>query len=121
MSSSKPRLIAGWVLSSILAAMFLVAGLGKLTGSATEMFAGWGYAAWFATLIGGLELAGGAGLVIPKLTRLAILGLTGIMIGAAYTHIANGEGAQVLRPVLFAVMMFVAGWLRGSGRSGVAR
>ncbi|MBZ0171692.1 MAG: DoxX family protein, partial [Phycisphaerales bacterium] len=67
------------------------------------------------TLIGVLEVAGGVGLVIPKLTRSAILGLTGIMIGAVYTHVANGEGAQLVRPVLFTVLMYTAGWLRGTG------
>ncbi len=68
----------------LLAAAYGMAGLGKLTGAATEMFAGWGYPAWFATLIGILELAGALGLLIPKTTRYAILGLTGIMLGRLY-------------------------------------
>lgn len=60
------------------------------------MFAHWAYPAWFATLIGVLELTGAVGLLIPRTTRYAVLGLTVIMSGAAYTHLANHEGIQVL-------------------------
>ncbi len=102
----------------LLAAAYGMAGLGKLTGAATEMFAGWGYPAWFATLIGILELAGALGLLIPKTTRYAILGLTGIMLGAVYTHLANDEGMQVLRPVIFLVVLWLVWWLRRLPGSG---
>ena len=84
----------------------------RLTGAATQMFEGWGYAPWFATLIGVFEFSGAIGLLIPKLTRYAILGLSGIMIGASYTHIANAEGAQVLRPLIFLALLWTVWWLR---------
>jgi uncharacterized membrane protein YphA (DoxX/SURF4 family) len=47
------------------------------------------------------ELAGAVGLLIPKATRYAILGLTGIMFGAAYTHLTNHEGTQIFPPFDF--------------------
>ena len=112
MASSKATNISSWVLVVLLALGFLLAGIGKLTGAQTEMFQGWGYAPWFATLIGVLELAGAVGLLVPKLTRLAIYGLTGILIGAAYTHVANAEAAQLVRPLLFAVLLWAVWWLR---------
>ncbi len=112
MAKSKVRKISGWVLAVLMAAAFFVAGLGKLTGSATEMFEGWGYAPWFATLIGVLEMAGAIGLLIPRLARLAIMGLTGIMIGAAYTHYASDEMADILRPVIFTAVLWVLCFLR---------
>ena len=108
--------IASWVLAVLLAVVFFLAAVGKLSGGMAGMFEQWGYAAWFATLIGVLEFAGAVGLLIPKVTRPAILGLTLIMFGAAYTHIANAEGAQVLRPLIFLMLLWTLWWLRrGSG------
>ena len=98
---ASPRTISSWILIVVLAALFVGAGLGKLTGAATPMFASWGYPAWFALLIGIAELAGAIGLLIPKTTRWAVIGLAGVMLGAVYTHAAAGEGAQVLRPLIF--------------------
>ncbi len=98
---ASPRIVSSWILIVVLALLFVGAALGKLTGAATPMFEAWGYPAWFALFIGVAELAGAIGLVIPKTTRWAIYGLTAVMLGAAYTHLANGEGAQVLRPLIF--------------------
>ncbi|MFQ5526754.1 MAG: DoxX family protein [Thermoanaerobaculia bacterium] len=53
------------------------------------------------SLIGVVELAGAIGLLIPKTTRWAAVGLVAVMLGAAYTHVSNGEGVQVLRPLIF--------------------
>lgn len=112
MAGSKAINISSWVLVVLLALGFLLAAVGKLTGAQTEMFQGWGYAPWFATVIGILELAGAIGLLIPKLTRLAIYGLLGVMLGACYTHVANAEAAQLIRPLLFMVLLGVVWWLR---------
>jgi uncharacterized membrane protein YphA (DoxX/SURF4 family) len=81
------------------------------------MFLHWGYPRWFATLIGVLELAGGVGLLIPKVTRYAIPGLSLIMFGAAYTHLANHQGIQVLRPVIFLAVLWIVWWLRVTPRN----
>jgi len=117
-AQSKARNVTGWILVVLLAAAFGLASLGKLSGAATEMFAGWGYPAWFATLIGVVELAGGIGLLIPRTTRLAILGLTVVMLGAAYTHLAHQEGLQLLRPLIFLGALWAAWFLRGGRRLG---
>lgn len=110
---SKGKNIVSWVLAAVLGAMFLLAGAGKLGGGATEMFTGWGYPAWFATLIGISEVLGGIGLLIPRTRRLAIMGLTVIMLGAAYTHVANGEAVEVVRPLGFLAALWLLMWLRG--------
>ena len=117
MSSSRANTVLSWVLAGLLAAAFIMAALGKLTGAAVPMFEGWGYAPWFATLIGVLELSGAIGLLIPKLTRPAALGLVGIMIGASYTHIANAEGPQVARPLIFTALLLTLWWLRRERQS----
>ncbi len=118
MNAAKARHVIGWILVVLLAAGYALAALGKLTGAATEMFAGWGYPAWFATLIGVLELAGALGLLIPRTTRYAVLGLTVIMLGASYTHLANGEGMQVLRPAIFLAVLWLVWWLRRLSGAG---
>ena len=112
MNASKVRTIIGWVLASLLALGYLAAAIGKLTGAATQTFAHWGYPVWFATLIGICELAGAIGLLIPKTSRYAVLGLTVIMCGAIYTHLASHEGLQVLRPVIFLVILWTVWLLR---------
>ena len=116
MTTSKPRTVSGWILAILLALAFLLAAVGKLSGAATPMFEGWGYPAWFATLIGVLELAGAIGLIVPKTTRWAILGLTAIMLGAVYTHFAGGEGVQVARPLVFLAALWGLWFLRRDGR-----
>ena len=100
------------MLAVLVALVFTASAATKLTGVATLMFAHWGYPAWFATLIGVLELTGAVGLIIPRTTRYAVLGLTAIMFGAAYTHLANHEGLQVLRPVIFLAVLWAIWWLR---------
>jgi putative oxidoreductase len=104
MNLSKMRVVIGWVLAVLLTLGFLAAATGKLTGAATQTFARWGYPAWFA---------GGIGLLIPRTTRYAVAGLTVIMFGAIYTHLANHEGLQVLRPVIFLALLWTVWWLRG--------
>ncbi|MDH3495059.1 MAG: DoxX family protein [Acidobacteriota bacterium] len=109
--------VLSWVFAVLLAILFLLAGAGKLGGGATEMFAKWGYPSWFAIFIGVAEVAGAIGLLIPRLTRLAIIGLTILMIGAAYTHVAAGEGLDVLRPIIFGIFLWLVWFFRGSSTS----
>lgn len=118
MGSPKVRGTVSWILVVILGGLYGVAGVGKFGGGAAEMFAGWGYAPWFAILIGVLELVGAIGLLIPKTTRLAVYGLTVIMLGAVYTHVTNGEAAAVSRPLAFGVLLWVVWWLRGTSKGG---
>ena len=119
MNLSQGRAIISWVLAGLLALAFLAGAAGKLTGAATRTFAHWGYPAWFARLIGVLELAGAIGLLIPKTTRFAVLGLTAIMFGAAYTHLANHEGIQVLRPIIFLAVLWGVWWLRRTRHNSI--
>ena len=118
MSPSQIRTILAWILLVLVAVMFGASALAKLSGRMTEMFEVWGYPAWFATFIGVVELLGAIGLLIPKTTRWAVYGLTAVMVGAAYTHVAAGEGSQVLRPIVFAGVMWTALFVRGRAARG---
>ena len=46
-----------------------------------------GLPAWFGYVIGGAEVLGGIGLLIPRLSALAATGIIPIMLGAIYFHL----------------------------------
>jgi len=101
-------------LSVLLTLAFMIAAIPKLIGAHawSVKFINWGYPGWFLIAVGSLELLGGALLLIPKLAKYAAIVLAVIMVGAGYTHLANGEGLQVLRPVVFLTLLGTVFWLR---------
>jgi putative oxidoreductase len=99
-----------WVVQVLLAALFAFAGINKLGGLPPEIlaqFARIGLGPWFLYLTGALELAGAIGLLIPRLSGLAALGLAGVMVGAVLIHLF------VLPPWYFAVMPALLGIVFG--------
>lgn len=80
--------LALWLLQAALAVQFLGGGVLKLTGAPemVNLFADIGAGQWLRYLVGALEVAGAAGLLIPRLAGLAALGLAGLMVGAATTN-----------------------------------
>jgi len=80
-----------WVVTILETLTMGLAGLSKFTPGNPwpEMFMAWGYPAWFATVIGALELAGAVGVLIPRIAHLAAAGLFIIMTGALYTVLTN--------------------------------
>lgn len=99
-----------WAIQILLAALFAFAGINKLAGLQREMldqFARIGLGPWFRYLTGALELAGAIGLLIPRLSGLAALGLAGVMVGAVLAHLF------VLPPVALALVPAVLGTVFG--------
>lgn len=92
--SPSVRNIVAWILQALLAAMFIFSGGHKLMDLAgtTKMFESMGMPGWFAGLIGGAELLGGIGLLVPRTVRPAALGLIIIMIGAVFMHATKIPG-----------------------------
>jgi uncharacterized membrane protein YphA (DoxX/SURF4 family) len=109
MTDSKTKRIASWGIQILLAALFALAALGKLTRNPQwiSRFRGYGYSAGFCVLIGALEGAGALGLLIPRIARYAAIGLLGIMSGALYTHLVNHEAPQAWRPLIFMVLLAI--------------
>ena len=112
--SPSVRNIIAWILQVLLAIAFIKSGFDKLSNldGTMKMFSGLGMPAWFGALIGGAELLGGIGLLIPRTVRLAALGLIVIMIGAVVLHatkipggIAGGTAAMVLLVLLVVVYL----------------
>jgi uncharacterized membrane protein YphA (DoxX/SURF4 family) len=81
--------VALWVLQAVLAFQFAGGGFVKLTGSPEmlRLFADVGAGQWLRYLVGALEVAGAVGLLIPRLSGLAALGLAGLMVGATATNL----------------------------------
>lgn len=80
-------------LSILLALIFLASGLAKLASLEFELvaFERWGYPIWFMYSIGAVEVLGGLGLLIQRLSAAAAAALALMMIGAIATHVIHSE------------------------------
>lgn len=116
MNKATVRNMIAWTLQIIFAVLFLLAASGKILSrpQVIEKFNGWGFPDGFYLIIGVLELLGAIGLLIPRLASYAASGLIIIMIGATLTHILNGEGIQVLRPLIFMLALGAVIFVRKS-------
>lgn len=110
-----PARIALWVLQGLLALMFVV-------GSSAPKFAGEAYAVqifteigagqWLRYVVAVLELAGGIGLLVPRLSGLAASGLIALMVGATGAQLFLLDTGFWYTPVIFAVLLGVVAWVR---------
>jgi putative oxidoreductase len=105
---------AAWLLSVLVTLAFMIAAVPKMLGTQVWVmkFVRWGYPNWFPFAIGSLELLGGILLLIPRLAKYGASLLGVVMVGAAYTHLANKEGLQVLRPVIVLMVLGIIVWLK---------
>ena len=79
-----------WVLIVLELLGMGVAGLSKFQGDTWQrMFEGWGYAAWFALVIGAGEMSGALMLTARKFASYAAVLLIVIMLGAIWTVLTN--------------------------------
>lgn len=109
--------IAAWIASALMFALFtLAASPPKLMGDpqAVEGFLKSGYSDAFRLFIGASEFLGGIALLIPRLAFWSALGLAVIMVGAAWTHVANDDAANMAPAlVALALCVFIAVVRRG--------
>ena len=111
-----------WVVTGLLAALFLMAGAMKLAKSKAQLLEnasiGWveDFSPAVLKLIGLAEVAGAAGLILPGafdvatwLVPTAAIGLAVVMAGAVITHLRRREYPNmVVNLVLLALAVFVA-------------
>jgi putative oxidoreductase len=116
---SKGQKIARWVVSGLLTALFLFAGLPKLLTPA-KMLSQWVYAPWFLTVVGVCETLGAVGLLIPRVAMLAAAGLCGIMIGAVYTLVAHHMNKELPVPIIVFILLVLVIFLRRKQGRGSA-
>jgi uncharacterized membrane protein YphA (DoxX/SURF4 family) len=110
--------VALWVLQILIGLVFLFAGGVKLVGPLDQFMKA--MPAWispgFLRFVGVCEVAGGLGLILPRLLRvkpgltpLAAVGLIGIMIGAVVVTATGASPAQAAMPVIVGLMLaFIA-------------
>jgi hypothetical protein len=114
--------VAAWIVSAVLAALYVMAGFTKIVKSREEMLTeprlAWAgdFGPGQIKAIGAVEIAGALGLVVPWLTGIATIltpiaavGLALLQVGAAIMHGRRGEGTAVaINVVLCALAVFVA-------------
>jgi uncharacterized membrane protein YphA (DoxX/SURF4 family) len=113
---ARARSVALWVLQALLAALFLLAGVAKLTMPIAEMTKQIPLPGLFLRFVAVCEVLGALGLLLPGalrvrpgLTSFAAAGLAIITIGATVVTIRAGQGAIALFPFVVALLSaFVA-------------
>jgi uncharacterized membrane protein len=114
--------IALWVVAGLLAALYLIAGGTKLTQPYEKLTQnpnlGWtnDFSPNAVKAIGGAEVAGALGLILPQvtgiaewLTPLAAVGLVLLQAGAMRTHLKRGESKMLpVNAVLLLLALVVA-------------
>ena len=76
-----------------------------------KMFATIGIGQWFRYLVGALEIAGAAGVLVPRLSGLAALGLVCLMAGATLTNVLV-LGTSPLLPIALMLAGVLVAWGR---------
>ena len=112
-----------WIVQSILAAMFVMAGLMKSTQPKEKLAPKLPWVADFSAgtvrFVGVVELLGGLGLILPAatgiapvLTPTAATGLAVVMVLAAATHVRRREPSAVAFNAVLFVLAAVVAWGR---------
>ena len=107
----KGRLIAVWIVSVLLAALYFFVGGMKLAGgqALADQFVRYGYPGWFMYVVGAMEVTGAVLLLIPRAALYGAIVLSVVMIGAMGTHLTHQEAPNAIAPlVLFGLLVFVA-------------
>lgn len=91
---------------------FAAAGSAKLMGvpALHEAFGTMGLPGWFGYFIGLSQVAGAVGLLMPRTRKLAAAGLSIIMIGAIYFHLAYGVPSAIPAAALLALCVLTMVW-----------
>jgi len=112
-ASDKGRRITLWILSGLVALVFIAAGGAKLAGAAAmvELFAKVGLGQWFRYFTGLLEVAAGIGLLISGYAFYAAVLLAMVMAGA-FIAPATVLGSSPAAPVVLFVLTGIIAYLR---------
>ena len=103
--------VATWAGRILLTFTFLGAGASKLVGDPVmvTMFDLIGAGQWLRYVVGGLEVAGAVGVLVPRLSVLAATGLALLMVGATVTNLTVLD-APPWSPVALLVLAVLVIW-----------
>ncbi|MFF3563378.1 DoxX family protein [Streptomyces sp. NPDC002574] len=109
----KGRNIALWILQAVLAVVFVMAGASKIAGAKdmVDLFQDVGAGQWLRYVTGSLELVGAVLLLVPRLSALGGLVLTGVMTGAVVTCLSVVDRSPA-PPAVLLVLAAVVTWTR---------
>ena len=109
-TTGKGRLMTLWILSGLVALLFVGAGGAKLAGAAVmvDLFAKVGLGQWFRYFTGLLEVAAGIGLLISRYAFYAAILLAMVMVGAFIAHVTVLGSSPAAPVVLFALTGIIA-------------
>ncbi len=112
------KTIGLWVLRALVAALFIFAGVMKLTGDTMMIaeFAQIGLGQWFRFVTGAIELIAGIAVLVPPVSGLAALVLLCVDIGAFVAQVAVLHMDWVHTIVIGAVIAALAYLQRASIR-----
>ena len=112
-SLEAPRDGALWVVQALGATLFLISGLGKLSGDdhMIQSIAAIGIHQWFRYVTALIEFATAILLLIPVLSGIGALLLVPIMMGAILTHLLIIGGSPAL-PIGLLIVVSVVAWGR---------
>ena len=107
-----------WICAGLLAAMFLMAGVMKVTMPKEKLLPTMKWAETWSVpqlrALGAVEVLGAIGLILPRalniapvLTPLAAVGCAIVMIGATVTHIRMKDYKGVGMPVVLLILAIV--------------
>jgi len=109
-----------WIAQILLALLFATAGLLKLRQPREKLVASMGwvedFSGGFVKFVGGVELLGALGLILPAVTDIAPIlvpiaatGLAVAQVGAAIVHVRRKEPRFIIgNLVLIAIAVFIA-------------
>lgn len=115
---SRAATILLWI-GTVIGGSIALSGVGKFTSHFWQpLFVGWGYPAWFASVVGAAEVVAGVSLFIPRLAAWAASVLALIMGGAFVTLLTHpsdkmGWGAT---PLFYLVIVGLVGAVRWRDR-----
>lgn len=112
-SRSLPAAILVWSLQIALGLLYLMAGIGKLSGmpEMVALFRAIGAGQWLRYAIGVIETAGGLALFVPSLSGLAALALCPVMLGAIIVSVIVPH-ESLLPPIISLAGLVVVMWMR---------
>ncbi len=112
-TTGKGRLMTLWILSGLVALLFVGAGGSKLAGAAAmvDLFAKVGLGQWFRYFTGLLEVAAGIGLLIPRYAFYAAVLLAIVMVGAVIAQVTV-LGDSPAPPIVLFVLVGIIAYLR---------
>jgi uncharacterized membrane protein YphA (DoxX/SURF4 family) len=114
MERGRPARSVAWILSIVLAILFLATGFAKITGSSTFYLKAAtmsGFPSWIRVIVGLVEIGGAIALLVPRAAVFGAVTLAILMFPAAATQHMSGQGGFWI-PVIVFVLLYCVVWLR---------